>query len=312
MKAIQVNGYGGPEVMTLNEEVVAPVAAAGEVLVAVHATSVNPFDISVREGKVRSMAELTFPAILGGDVSGLVAAIGEDVTGFTIGEEVYGVAGALSSQGSFAEFTLVKATQLAPKPTSVNFETAAAIPMVATSAYQGLVEHISLQPGQKILIHGGAGGIGSVAIQIAHHLGAYIVTTTSADTADFAKELGADETIDYRNDDFTTIVEGCDAVFDTVGGDIYAKSFEVVKPGGIVLTMAAQANEGLAKAHDARTVSQFTRATSERLQKVAELVDAGVFKINVDTVFPLEKTADAMEFLKSGHPKGKVVIQVVS
>lgn len=309
MKAAQIIGYGGPDVIRIND-IPEPVPGENQVLVEVHAASINPFDIKVREGRVRSMAELNFPATLGGDVAGVVAAFGPNVTGFQLGEEVYGQAGALSGHGSFAEFSPVKAIQLATKPASIDFLQAAALPLVGASAYQALAEHAALQTGQKILIHGGAGGIGSIAVQLAKYLGAYVATTVGTDDIEFAKELGADEVIDYRNQDFTTLIKDYDAVFDTIGGVPNRKSYSVLKPGGALVSMADQPDDVLVKQYGIKYTAQSTRTTTERLMAVAELVDAGHLKVYLDKVFPLAQTAEAMEYQKTAHHRGKVVIQV--
>ncbi len=168
-----------------------PETGSDQVLVEVHAAGVNPFDWKVREGLTRAMAELEFPATLGGDFAGVITEIGEDVENLAVGQAVYGLAGALSGEGSYAEYAPVKASQLAAKPASIDFTQAAALPLAAVSAYQALVDHMDLQKGQKILIHGGAGGIGSLAIQLAKHLGAYVATTASAGDEAFAKGLGS-------------------------------------------------------------------------------------------------------------------------
>lgn len=309
MKAAQISNYGGPEVMRIND-VDKPTPTEGQVLVEVYAAAVNPFDVKVREGLVRDMAEPPFPATLGGDVTGTVAEVGAGVIGFKPGQAVYGQANALGGQGSFAEFTTVKASQLAAKPNSLDFTQSAASPLVGCSAYQALVDHINLQPGQKILIDGGAGGIGSIAIQLAKHLGAQVAATVSSDQLNFVKNLGADEVIDYQNQDFSKLLKDYDAVYDTVGGDTNRKSYKVLKPGGILVSMVAQADDELVKKYGVRYVSQFTRTTTERLTKLAELIDAGAIKVQIDKVFPLEEAAQALEYQKTGRPRGKVIIQV--
>jgi len=310
MKAAQINGYGGAAVLETVADAAQPQAAAGQVLVEVNAASANPFDWKVREGYMKEFIPLKFPAILGGDVAGTVAEIGEDVTGFTVGQAVYGMAGAASGQGSFAEFTPVSAEQLISKPVSVDFVTAAALPLAAVSAYQALVDHIGLKPGQKILIHGGAGGIGSLAIQIAKHLGAYVATTASAAETDFVKSLGADEVIDYQTQDFSALLKDYDAVFDTVGGETNTKSYPILKDGGALVSMVQPIDETLAKQYGVQYTQQSSKPTVERLTKIAELVDTGKLKANVDKVFPIDQAAEALEYLKTGHPRGKVVLQV--
>ena len=312
MKAAVLVGYGGPEVIQITTDRPKPVLAEGQVLVEVHAASVNPFDIKVREGNARSMAELEFPAVPGGDFAGIVAAVASDTTGFEVGQAVYGQAAALSGNGSFAEFTPVKASSLGPKPDSLDFVAAAAAPLVTVSAYQALVKHMNLSAKQKVLIHGGAGGIGSMAIQLAKHLGAYVATTVSSADEAFAKNLGADEVIDYRSQDFSAVLKEFDAVYDTVGGDTYANSYKVLRPGGIIVSMVEQPNEELAKHYQVKPVYQFTHVTTEKLVAVAKLIDEGVLTVPVDKTFTLEHAGEAFEYLKTGHPKGKVVITVRS
>ncbi len=310
MKAAQISEYGGKDAVVVSEVANKPAAGPGQVLVEVQAAGVNPFDIKVREGLTRQMAELNFPATLGGDLAGTVAELGEGVAGFTVGEDVYGQAGALSGHGSFAEYAPVKASQLAPKPATIDFAAAAGLPLAGASAYQALVDHMELQAGQKVLVHGGAGGIGSLAIQIAKQLGAYVATTAAADDIAYVTNLGADEAIDYTSQDFSEVLKDFDAVFDTVGGETNAKSYTVLKPGGILVSMVERPSEALVKHYDVRYISQSSQVTPERLAKVTELVDAGKLSANVDKVFPLDEAAEALEYLKTAHPRGKVVIQI--
>jgi NADPH:quinone reductase-like Zn-dependent oxidoreductase len=310
MKAAQISGYGGTEVMTVATDVPEPVIAEGQVLVRVLAASVNPFDIKVRDGMVRQMKELEFPAILGGDFAGIIESVGEGVTGIASGDEVYGQANALSGQGSFAEFTPVNSDAVALRPKSVDVLSSAAIPLTGVSALQALTEHLELKSGQKVLIHGGAGGIGSLAIQLAKHLGAYVVTTIVEADEEFVKGLGADEVIDYEKEDFATRSQYFDAVYDTIGGDTYKKSFIVLKPGGKIVSMVEKPDEGLMAQYGVTAISQFTRVTVERLGKLSELVDTGAIKPLVDKVYPIEEIASAFEYLKSGRHHGKVVIKL--
>jgi NADPH:quinone reductase-like Zn-dependent oxidoreductase len=307
MKAAQINSYGEKDVVSIND-VPKPSIKADQILVEVHAASVNPFDLKVREGQTKDYIPLELPATLGGDVSGVVAELGSGVTGLEIGQEVYGMANATGGQGSFAEFTTVIAAQLAPKPRSVDFVSSAALPLTAVSAYQALVDHMRLQPGQKILIHGGAGGIGSIAIQIANNIGAYVATTAIGPDADYVKNLGADEVIDYTKEDFSEKLSDYDAVFDTVGGETNAKSYKVLKKGGVLVSMVAPVDLDLAEG--ITYVQQSSQATVEKLTKIADMVDSGKIKVNVDKVFQFEEAAEALEYIKTGHPRGKVVIQV--
>lgn len=312
MKAAQITGYGGSEVIQVVTDAAKPKPASDQVLVEVHAASINPFDGKVRLGYMQEMVPLNFPAILGGDLAGVVVEVGADVSDLMPGDEVYGQANALSGQGSFAEFAPAKATALAAKPTSLDLVTAAAMPLVCVSAYQALVDHIDLQSIQKILIHGGAGGIGSVAIQLAKHLGAYVATTVAPDDIDYVKALGADEVLDYKSQDFSALLINYDAVFDNVGGETATKSYAVLKPGGILVSMVAPADEELAQQHGTKYVQQSTATTTDRLTKVAELIDQGIIKPQIDQVFPLDQIAAAMDHQENGHPHGKVVLQVKS
>jgi alcohol dehydrogenase len=310
MKAAQINEYGGRDVVQVNDSVPKPTIGPGQILVAVQAAGVNPFDYKVREGQVRQMVELHFPATLGGDVAGTVVEIGPEVTGFEVGQAVYGQAGALSGQGSFAEFTPVKANQLAAKPVNTDFVSAASAPLASVSAYQALVDYLQLKPGQKILIHGGAGGIGSLAIQLAKHLGAYVATTAAAADTDFVKGLGADEVVDYKTQDFSEPLHGYDAVYDTVGGETNTKSYKVLKPGGALVSMVAPQDDNLVVQYRILYTHQSTQVTNARLAAVAKLIDDKVLHVNIDKVFPLEQAAEALEYLKVGRPRGKVVIRV--
>jgi NADPH:quinone reductase-like Zn-dependent oxidoreductase len=264
----------------------------------------------VREGAAQQMAPLSFPATLGGDVAGIVSELGTGVSELQVGDEVYGLANALSGVGSFAEFTPVAAGSLAAKPKNIDFVAAAAVPLAAGSAYQALVEHIGLKSGQKILIHGGGGGIGMFAVQIAKHLGAYVATTATSADAEFVKSLGADEVIDYKNTDFTTVVKDYDAVFDTVGGDTATKSYAVLRRGGTLVSMTGQPDEAAAKEYGITAISQQSKVTGERLREIAQLIDEGSLKIYVDKVFPLDEAAEALAYLQSDAHHGKVVIEV--
>jgi len=308
MKAAQIAQYGENAIQVM--EVEKPTLDTGRVLVEVRAASINPFDVKLAEGFYGDSLGLTLPATLGSDVAGVVAEVGHDVTGFEVGQSVFGMANAGGGQGSIAEFTPVKASQLAAKPQTADFVAAAALPLTGVSAYQALVDHMDLQAGQKILIHGGAGGIGSLAIQIAKNIGAYVATTAAAEDAEFVRQLGADEAIDYKTQDFSQLLHEYDAVFDAVGGETNQKSYRVLKNGGAFVSMLEAPNEELVTAKNIRYTQQQSQATPERLQKVAELVDAGQLKVHVDKVFPLDQAAEAFRHWRHEHPRGKVVIQI--
>ena len=216
MKRAEIRKYGGMEVVEINENAPEPLVSKGKLLVEVHAAGVNPIDWKVREGYMRQVATLQFPATLGGDFSGVVGEVGEGVSYFKKGDEIYGFASILrGGSGAFAEFAAVDEKATAPKPKNMSHVEAAALPL----------DHIGLSKGKRVLIHGGAGGIGAIAIQLAKHLGAYVATTTSGKDMPYVKELGADEAIDYKIQPFEDLLQNYDAVFDTVGGETYRKSF---------------------------------------------------------------------------------------
>lgn len=311
MKAAQINEYGGKDVLRTVADAPKPTIGKGQVLVAVRAAGVNPFDWKVREGLTRSMAELHFPATLGGDFAGVIAEVGEGVTAVKVGDEIYGQTSPLSGQGAYAEFTPVKTGTLALKPKSADFEAAAALPLTGVSAYQALVEHAGLQSGQKVLIHGGAGGIGTIAVQLAKHIGAHVAATAASEDSDYVRQLGADEVIDYTSQDFTTVVHDYDVVYDLVGGEVAAKSYGVLKQGGILVSMVEQPDEALMQQHGVRMTAQFTQVTTERLTRLAGLVDSGAIKVHIDRIFPLEQAADALAYIQAGSHRGKVVIRVL-
>lgn len=311
MKAAQLVHYGGQDSIRINE-VEKPRPGAGEVLVALQAAGVNPFDWKLRDGQFQATIDLHLPATLGGDFAGVVTELGEGVTDTNVGQAVFGQANAVSGQGSWAEFSSVKAQSLAPKPTALDFASAAAVPLVGVSAYQALVETMRLQPGQKILIHGGAGGIGSMAIQFAKHLAAEVTTTVSKKDVDFASACGADRVINYEMEDFSKLLQGYDAVYDTVGGVINQKSYQVLKPGSWLVSMVTPVDEALMKQYKINVNYQQTRITPERLSAVAKLFDQGVLKVHIDKVFPLDQAGAALEYLKTGRPRGKIVLTVAS
>ena len=249
MKSAQIKRYGGSEVVEINQSTPAPNdPSAGKVLVRIKAAGVNPADWKVREGYFQQMMPLQFPSTLGMDFSGIVEKVGEGVSDFKYNDEVYGQASLIrGGSGAFAEMALANADTIAHKPKTLSHEEAAGLPLAGVSAWQALVETIGLSKGQKILIHGGAGGIGSIAIQLAKHLGAYVATTVSTNDKEFVKEeLGADEVIDYKTQNFEDVLShDYDAVFDTVGGETYTRSFKVLKRGGMIVSMLEQPNQEL-------------------------------------------------------------------
>ncbi|MDP8902358.1 MAG: NADP-dependent oxidoreductase [Thermoproteota archaeon] len=315
MKSAQIKGYGGSEVVEINQNTPAlNDPSAGKVLVTVKAAGVNPADWKVREGYFQQMTPLQFPSTLGMDFSGIVEKVGAGVSGFDAGNEVYGQASAMSGgSGAFAEMALANAESIAHKPKSLNYEEAAGLPLVGVSAWQALVETIGLTNGQKkILIHGGAGGIGSIAIQLAKFLGAYVATTVSTNDKQFVKELGADEVIDYKTQTFEDLLpQDYDAAFDTVGGDTYKRSFKVLKRGsGIIVSMLEQPNQQLMEQFGVKGIFQFTQVNGGQLTKLAQWVDQNNIRVNVDRTFPLDEAAKALDYQRDVHPRGKVILAI--
>jgi alcohol dehydrogenase len=311
MKSAQINQYGGSEVIEINQSTSEPIVSSGKVLVTIKAAGVNPADWKIREGGLQQLISLQFPSTLGMDFSGVIKQVGEGVipSEFKQGDEVYGQAGVVNGgSGAFAEMALTNKESIAHKPKRLSHLESAALPSVGVSAWWALVDDIGLSNGQKILIHGGAGGIGSIAIQLAKNLGAYVATTVSTNDKQFVQELGADIVIDYKTQTFEDLVHEYDAVFDTVGGETYRRSFKVVKKGGIIVSMLEQPDSELMNQYDVKAIFRFTQATRERLTKLAQLADQNNIRVNVEKRFSLDEAGDALDYQKDVHPRGKVVL----
>jgi NADPH:quinone reductase-like Zn-dependent oxidoreductase len=310
MKAAQITGYGDPSVVHITEAD-KPVANNGQVVVEVHASSLNPFDTTVRAGLVQQMMPLHFPATLGADIAGIVTEVGNGVTNVAVGDKVYGQANAVfGDSGALAEYAATAADHVAKAPENLEFTEIASLPLIGVSAIQGLTQHINLVAGQKILITGGAGGIGSIAIQIAKNIGAYVAATATGNELELVKQLGADEVIDYKNEDFFTVLTDYDAVFDTVGATMLDKTLHILKKGGIAVTMAAQPNESLAKELGVTVMNQMTQVTTKALDTLRNLVEQKVVTPRIGATFPLDQIAEAFRTREGSHSAGKVIITV--
>ena len=308
MRAAQITAYGGPEVITISNHAPRPVPAEGQILVQVRAASLNPVDSALRAGHLHQMVPLTFPATIGGDFAGVVVEA-MPVSGFSVGDEVYGQANPLlGGTGSLAEFAAARGGFTALKPRTVDFATAASLPLVGASAEQAIVEHLDVRPGQRILIHGAAGGVGMIAVQLAKHRGAFVIATGFTNDLEFVKGLGADEVIDARIRKFEEQVREIDGVLDTTRGDTAARSYRVLKRGGVLVSLTAQPDQARMKEAGVTAIAQFTQPTTERLTRLATLVDQGVVVPRVDRVFPLDQAAAAFSYNDAGNPRGKVVI----
>ena len=310
MKSAQINRYGGSEVIEINQNTPEPTLSSGKVLVSIKSAGVNPADWKIREGAFQQMIDLQFPFTLGMDFSGVIKQVGEGVSSdFKQGDEVYGQAGVINGgSGAFAEMALAKTESIANKPKRLSYVEAAALPLVGVSAWRALIENIGLSKGQRILIHGGAGGIGSIAIQLAKYLGALVATTVSANDKVFVQELGADHVIDYMSQNFEDLLHDYDSVFDTVGGETYKRSFKVLKKGGIIISMLDQPNSELMNQYNVKAIFQFTQADRQRLTKLAEWVDQNNIRVNTDRTFLLDEADKALDYQKDVHPRGKVVL----
>jgi len=309
MRAAQIAAYGDASAVAVNE-VERPVAGTGEVVVQIRAAALNPFDTTVRQGYVAERIPLTLPVTLGGDIAGAVTEVGENVEGLKVGDAVYGQAGAVfGASGAFAEYARTGADRVVRAPKNLDFTEAASLVLTGASALQALTDHIGLKAGQTIFIHGGGGGIGSVAIQLAKNIGARVVTTAAGENISYVKGIGADEIIDYRSQNFAEIVHGVDAVFDTVGGDDFNRSLALLKKGGIAVSMIAQADERHADELGVRAISQFTQTTPAVLDTLRELIEKGAVKPRIGKVFPLDKVVEAFTARESGL-KGKVVLEM--
>jgi alcohol dehydrogenase len=311
MKSAQINKYGSSEVIEINQSTFEPTVSSGKVLVIIKAAGVNPADWKIREGGLQQIISLQFPSTLGMDFSGVIKQVGEGIShsDFNQGDEVYGQAGVISGgSGAFAEMALANTESIAHKPKRLSHAEAAGLPLVGVSAWKALVENIGLSKDQKILIHGGAGGIGSIAIQLAKYLGADVATTVSTNDKQFVQELGAGQAIDYKTQNFEDILHDYDAVFDTVGGETYRRSFKVLKKGGVIVSMLEQPNSELMSQYGIKAIFQFTQADRERLTKLAQWVDQNNIRVNVEKKFSLDEAGDALDYQKDVHPRGKVVL----
>ncbi|HKA89672.1 MAG TPA: NADP-dependent oxidoreductase [Haliangiales bacterium] len=331
MRALVIHRYGGPEVISL-EDRPEPTAGPHDVVVAVRAAALNPLDVKLRAGKVKLVIKLRFPATLGCDVAGVVRAVGADVTRFRAGDEVFARL-EKARMGGLAEVVAADEKVVALRPRSVSFEEAASLPLSGLTALQALRDVAQLRPGQRVLVHAGAGGVGSLAIQIAKILGLHVTTTASGRNAALVRGLGADDVIDYTTEDVTARARGVDAVFDTLGGASEARSLGLVRPGGVVVGVAGLPDAEFARAAlpwwaraglwlatlrrrraaaraGARFAFLFMRADGAELAEIAAWVDAGRLRPVIHKTYALADVAAAFAELERGHARGKIVIKI--
>lgn len=330
MKALLVDKYGRDARIGETPE---PELGDKDVLVQIHAAGVNLLDSKLRDGEFKLILPYRLPLILGNDFAGVVARVGSAVRQFKPGDEVYARPPA-TRIGAFAERIAIKEDALALKPKTLSMEEAASVPLVALTVWQAFFEKAKLKAGQRILIHAGAGGVGTIAIQVAKHFGAFVATTTSSANVDLVKSLGADVVIDYKKDDFATILRDYDVVLNSLGTDTLEKSLSVLKPGGKLISISGPPDPDFAKEIGAalpirlvmrqlsarirkhakrRGVSYaflFMRADGKQLAEITSLIEAGAIRPVIDRVFPFEQANDALAYVETGHAKGKVVIKL--
>src|SRR3989440_11163605 len=309
MKAIRLHGRGGPDQLVY-EDAPQPHPGAGEVLVRVHAAGVIATELSWGETYSTRAGSVRVLPIPGHDLSGVVEEVGPGVNTLSRGSAVYALT-ASDRDGAEAEYTMALPGELAPKPRTLDFVQAAAVPLTALTAWQAFFEHASLVAGQTVLIHGAAGGVGVFAVQLAHWAGAQVIATASARNRDFLHELGANEVIDYTTTRFEDVVQEVDLVFDTVGGDTLQRSWQVIKPGGVLVSIVSpQPPADVAKGHDARFAWFIVEPNREELIQIGTLIDAGQLRPIIDVVFPLSQARQAYEQGTKGHMRGKLVLRV--
>lgn len=308
MTAVRIHEFGGPEVLR-RERLPIPSPGAGQVSVLVHAASVNPVDYKIRGGKYPAVGADKLPFTLGRDFSGVVEHVGAQVEQFKPGDEVYGFMG--QADGTFREFLVIDAAAVARKPRELDFVHAAAVPLAALTAWQGIFDQGGLQAGQRILIHAAAGGVGHFALQFAKARGAHTIVTASGSGLDLVRELGADEVIDYKAQRFEEVVRDMDVVFDLIAGETQDRSWQVLKKGGALVSTLKEPSPEKGRELGIRT-SRFTaRADSGQLTEIGELIDSGKVKVVVVETFPFDQVERAIQRVEDGHVHGKVVVDVL-
>ncbi|EOV3183341.1 NADP-dependent oxidoreductase [Enterococcus faecalis] len=311
MKAVVINQYGSKEVLE-EAEVTLPELSEHQVLVKEYATSINPIDWKLREGYLKQMFDWSFPIILGWDVAGVITEVGSQVTDWQVGDKVF-ARPETTRFGTYAEVTIVDDHLLAKIPETISFEEAAAVPLAGLTAWQALFDHGHLKEGETVLIHAGAGGVGTYAIQLAKEAGAHVITTASAKNHALLKKIGADEVIDYHTTNFAEVLADVDLVFDTMGGEVQKNSFDVLKPNtGRLVSIVGIEDKQLAAKKNISAESIWLQPNGEQLQKIADLMAAGKVKSIIGEVFPFSRQGiyDAHALSETHHAVGKIVVQM--
>jgi NADPH:quinone reductase-like Zn-dependent oxidoreductase len=311
MKAVQIHRYGEPSVLQL-EERPRPEPAAGELLVRAVAAGVNPIDVKTRAGGGLAGRYGTgqFPLVLGWDISGTVAEIGAKVSGFEVGDAVYGMPRFPEIAAAYAEYVTAPASQLAHKPKSIDHVHAAALPLVSLTAWQALFEAADLKQGQRILIHAAAGGVGHIAVQLAKWKGAIVSGTASGRNAEFLEEIGVNQFVDYERQRFEDVLSNVDVVLDSLGGEVRERSWGVLKRNGIIVSLLGPPSPETAAEHGVRSTSILVHPDRNELAEIATLVDGETVKPYVEAVYTLAEAAQAHTHVQKGHTRGKVVLRI--
>jgi len=308
MKAIVIHEYGGPEVLKY-EDLPRPEPKEDQILVRVMAAGVNPVDGMIRSGMFAKNGKGVFPMVLGGDIAGVAEKVESKVTKFKTGDPVFAYV-SLDSGGGYAQYAVVPERDAAPKPKSLTYVDAAAVPIVALTAWQALIDTAKLNADQTVLIHGGSGGVGSFAIQIAKARGAKVIATASTRNQNLLTQLGADVAVDYTKQRFEDVAKDVDVVLDSVGKDTLARSYGVVKKGGFIVTLVARIDQAELDKHGIRGASLSVEPTSNELAEIGKLIDQRKIKVIVSQTFPLSEAAKAQEQIATGHTRGKIVLKV--
>ncbi|HVB02804.1 MAG TPA: NADP-dependent oxidoreductase [Chitinophagaceae bacterium] len=307
MKAIRIYAYGGPNTLKWEE---APVPEPGldELLIRVHSAAVNPIDWKIRQGRLKEGLQLKFPFILGWDMAGTVEKTGKLVSGYAPGDKVFARPDT-SRNGCYAEFALARVTETAYAPKSIPLEEAAGVPLAAQTAWEGLFEKGGLQRGQRVLILGASGGVGSFAVQLARIAEAEVIATTSEKNIDFIRSLGANEVINYQSEESMNKIQDIDLVFDTVGGEAQKKSWDSIRSGGMLVSISqVDTQEGTRRG--IRTASFYLQSNGARLSQIASWIDAGKLKVVIEKEFSLQDVAEAHALSEQGHARGKIILRI--
>jgi NADPH:quinone reductase-like Zn-dependent oxidoreductase len=309
MKTLRFHAFGGSGVLKM-EDLPRPEFGEEELLVKVMAASVNPVDYKIREGKYPPVKADKLPYVPGRDIAGVVEACGGLVDDWKRGDAIFAM---LSIEhGGYAEYAIVKDAEAAPKPRSLDFVAAASVPLAGLTAWQGLFRYGELKAGQRVLIHGGAGGVGHFAIQFAKVSGAYVVTTVSGQHIDFVRGLGADEVIDYKTQRFEDVVKDVDLVYDLIGGETQERSWNVLRRGGAMVSTLAEPSQEKARAHGVRAMRYTCKENGGELEEIGRLIDEGKVTPKIARTFVLAEAASAQDFVEQGHTEGKVVLKIAA